>query len=335
MPENLSDVRKEELALCAGAGLLGHMELAQAPFLAGGSGVASESELSERTEESFLLEDASCDQSGGYAEPALTTRQVGDPALKASPRPVPAEELQSWTADGGMTQPASPPGQPVQQPQAGAASPVHLGEPEAQDEPVGSYGSDSDQPTVGPSTPVRDPDAGSPLAILVNDQDAAPIRPNLSVLHACMHCRAAKTACSDCRPCKRCVRLGLDCAAYRDEPRKRACQGCHTAKVACRVSINETCARCKRLGMTCVPRDATSARSSVRKRKRTPQDYSLNFELLGAAQAAALELSPRPQPAVDTVAVSLLHLAQAAEADMSRPWLGDLHAAAAPPTSAI
>ena len=170
---------------------------------------------------------------------------------------------------------------------------------------------------------------------------ATPNSPNLTVLHACMHCRAAKTACTDERPCKRCVRLGLECSAYRDEPRKRACQGCHTAKVACcGVRLGEQCARCKRLGMQCVPRDAASARSSVRKRKRSPQD-SLPIELLGAAQAAALELSPRAGPTADTVAVGLLHLAQAAaatEVNYKPSWLGSLHAAATsttPPTSAV
>ena len=87
-------------------------------------------------------------------------------------------------------------------------------------------------------------------------------------------------------------------------------------------------------------RDAASARSSVRKRKRSPQD-SLPVELLGAAQAAALELSPRAGPTADTVAVGLLHLAQAAaatEVNYKSSWLGSLHAAATsttPPTSAV
>ena len=50
----------------------------------------------------------------------------------------------------------------------------------------------------------------------------------------------------------------------------------------------------------CVPRDAASARSSVRKRKRDPQADTLPLELLGATQAAALELSPLPGPIADT-----------------------------------
>ena len=33
---------------------------------------------------------------------------------------------------------------------------------------------------------------------------------DLTLLHACVHCRASKTACSDCRPCLRCQRLGLN-----------------------------------------------------------------------------------------------------------------------------
>jgi len=42
----------------------------------------------------------------------------------------------------------------------------------------------------------------------------------LNVFHACNHCNASKTACSDCRPCPRCVRLGFECSSSRDELRK-------------------------------------------------------------------------------------------------------------------
>ena len=53
------------------------------------------------------------------------------------------------------------------------------------------------------------------------------------------------------------------CSSSR-EVRKRACQACNKAKVACAVSAGETCARCIRLGYLCVPR-----RRSTRKRKKS------------------------------------------------------------------
>ena len=59
----------------------------------------------------------------------------------------------------------------------------------------------------------------------------------------------------------------LECSAYR-EPRKRACVGCHSAKVLCSVKDDgsDTCARCRRLGITCVPRDNATIRGvGVRK----------------------------------------------------------------------
>jgi hypothetical protein len=85
------------------------------------------------------------------------------------------------------------------------------------------------------------------------------VQTNLSLLHACVHCRASKTACTDQRPCTRCRRLGLECSSDRGELRKRACKSCHSAKVACGGSgVGEACPRCKRLGLECVPRDLPS-----------------------------------------------------------------------------
>jgi hypothetical protein len=89
----------------------------------------------------------------------------------------------------------------------------------------------------------------------------------LSILHACVHCRASKTACTDQRPCNRCCRLGLDCASDGNQPRKRACRSCHATKVACSTTVSDPCGRCQRLGIECVPRDA-AAQGSRRKRAR-------------------------------------------------------------------
>ena len=132
---------------------------------------------------------------------------------------------------------------------------------------------------------------------------------DLNVLHACLHCRTAKTACTDQRPCNRCTRLGLDCVSYREEPRKRACTGCHSAKVSCDLGVlgGDTCTRCRRLGTPCIPRTTGSMRGCVRKRKRPADDgggaggYGLPLgEGTAAAAAAGLLLpmshSPAPSP---------------------------------------
>ena len=109
--------------------------------------------------------------------------------------------------------------------------------------------------------------------------DAPAQKVDLSLLHACLHCRASKTACTDCRPCARCTRLGLECQSYIDKPRKRACVSCHTNKVACDLHLasDDSCSRCKRLGNKCVPREQTRQRgpyetsriSSVTQKTRT------------------------------------------------------------------
>ena len=78
---------------------------------------------------------------------------------------------------------------------------------------------------------------------------------SLSMLHACVHCRASKTACTDQRPCNRCCRLGLECTSDGNQLRKRACRSCHAAKVACGTVFPNACGRCKRLGLVCVPRE--------------------------------------------------------------------------------
>lgn len=169
-----------------------------------------------------------------------------------------------------------------------------------------------------------EPIVESPTPASTGGGEAGKSPAELSVMHACMHCRAAKTACTDERPCKRCTRLGLECSAYRDEPRKRACVGCHSAKVSCSVKDDgsDTCARCRRLGITCVPRDNATIRGvGVRKKRQKPNPPLtggvLPLELLGAAEAAKLQLSPKPKCAPTStthvsVAVSLLHLAEVA-----------------------
>ena len=286
---------------------------------------AANDSASDGTEASALLDD-----SEAYPSP--------DPANPHSPA-APRQEEQSNVAAGFVGKRESPP-------REGAEGASWRGGATEPGDPVGLSGSESDKvPTpavmrpsastaslaslaesaslVESSSAAKGQDAGASGAAAPAEA-AGKTKPNLNQLHACMHCRAAKTACTDCRPCKRCVRLGLECMPYRDEPRKRACQGCHTAKVACSVSVGDTCARCRRLGVPCVPRDAASARNSVRKRKRPAQAGALPLELLGAAQAAALELSPAgPRPVVENAAagglMGLLHLAQAAATEERYP----------------
>jgi len=285
---------------------------------------AANDSASDGTEASALLDD-----SEAYPSP--------DPANPHSPA-APRQEEQSNVAAGFVGKRESPPREGTEGASLG-------GEATEPGDPVGLSGSESDKvPTpavMRPSASTASLASLAESASLVESSAAkgqeagasgaaAPAaaagktKPNLNQLHACMHCRAAKTACTDCRPCKRCVRLGLECVPYRDEPRKRACQGCHTAKVACSVSAGDTCARCRRLGVPCVPRDAASARNSVRKRKRPAQAGALPLELLGAAQAAAAELSPAgPRPAAENAAagglMGLLHLAQAAATEERYP----------------
>jgi len=125
--------------------------------------------------------------------------------------------------------------------------------------------------------------------------DGSSIFVDLTLYHACIHCRASKTACTDCRPCVRCTRLGLDCSAYMDKPRKRACVSCHTNKVACdlHLSGDDACTRCKRLNNTCVPREQVRQRG-VRKRRRKGEEGEeapLGADVL--LLAAGTELSRR------------------------------------------
>ena len=319
MPADICDMRKALPALLADANKTlqnEHVMLVAQGHLP--EAAAANDSASDGTEASALLDDSEPDPSPGAANPHSS----------AAPR----QEEQS-TAAGLVAKRESPPREAALQCHE-IDGPSWRTESTAPDEQVGSSGSESDKvPTPAAMRPSASTASLASLAESASLIESASLakgqepgasgavpgkpKPNLSVLHACMHCRAAKTACTDCRPCKRCTRLGLQCAPYRDEPRKRACQGCHTAKVACSVSIGDTCARCRRLGTTCVPRDAASARNSARKRKRPVQAGALPLELLGAAQAAALELSPMgPRPIADSAAagglIGLLHLAQAA-----------------------
>ncbi|KAL3906010.1 MAG: hypothetical protein SGPRY_010704, partial [Prymnesium sp.] len=99
-------------------------------------------------------------------------------------------------------------------------------------------------------------------------RDAPPLL-DLTLLHACTHCRASKTACTDSRPCLRCSRLNLPCA-YMDKPRKRACVSCHGNKVACDLHLSGQgpCSRCKRLASSCVPREQIRQRATRKRRRR-------------------------------------------------------------------
>ena len=324
-PADIHEMRRALPALLADANKTLQEEHVMLISRGRGPETAANDSASDGTEASALLDD-----SEAYPSP--------DPANPHSPA-APRQEEQSNVAAGFVAKRESPP-------REGTEGASWGGEATEPVDPVGLSGSESDKvPTpavMRPSASTASLASLAESASLVESSSAAKgqeagasgaaapaaaagkTKPNLNQLHACMHCRAAKTACTDCRPCKRCVRLGLECMPYRDEPRKRACQGCHTAKVACSVSAGDTCARCRRLGVPCVPRDAASARNSVRKRKRPAQAGALPLELLGAAQAAALELSPAgPRPVVENAAagglLGLLHLAQAAATEERYP----------------
>ena len=111
--------------------------------------------------------------------------------------------------------------------------------------------------------------SSSELSLATADGDAAEDAQNgLSVLHACVHCHASKTACTDRRPCDRCIRLGLVCSSARDQPRKRACKGCHVGKVACEWDPGmDKCKRCKRLGIACEPRTLPESVGAHKRRR--------------------------------------------------------------------
>jgi len=154
-------------------------------------------------------------------------------------------------------------------------------------------------------------------------------------MHACVHCHASKTACTDVRPCPRCCRLGLDCSSERDQPRKRACKGCHAGKVACDFGESDTCHRCARLGIPCVPRSDQTPAGASRKRRRntTPviliddPDGSMTSlgpaRLVMAAPAPSQMMSVVPAPAMIMqsfgspmlgIAASLLQLSKGSDA---------------------
>ena len=114
-------------------------------------------------------------------------------------------------------------------------------------------------------------------------------RPNLSLLHACTHCRASKTACADERPCARCRRLGLECSTDDGQPRKRACKSCHAAKVACGTLFTEKCNRCRRLGLECVPRDPPGQPGQRRRRQRSSRNMAADAAAAAGATSMLLE----------------------------------------------
>jgi hypothetical protein len=113
---------------------------------------------------------------------------------------------------------------------------------------------------------------------------------NLSLLHACVHCRASKTACADERPCARCRRLNLECSTDDGQPRKRACKSCHAAKVACGTLFTEACNRCRRLGFECVPRDPPGPPGQRRRRVRSSRSGAEAAAAAAAAGATSLLL---------------------------------------------
>jgi len=141
-----------------------------------------------------------------------------------------------------------------------------------------------------------------------------------NVLHACVHCHASKTACTDCRPCGRCVRLGIECLSDRDEPRKRACKGCHAGKVACKFRDGaERCNRCERLGIPCIPRSTPLPAEGARKRRRfapKPADDLVGYTAEGNADSASPERCGPPDGVSGgldntlSVVASLLQLSQ-------------------------
>ncbi|KAL1510999.1 hypothetical protein AB1Y20_005824 [Prymnesium parvum] len=125
-------------------------------------------------------------------------------------------------------------------------------------------------------------------ASTVATHGSSPLELDLLLLHACVHCRASKTACTDCRPCVRCTRLGLDCA-YMNKPRKRACVSCHSNKVACDLHLSGggVCARCKRLNHCCVPREQVRQRVMRKRRRKVDESAHPTDALLRAARHGA------------------------------------------------
>ena len=110
----------------------------------------------------------------------------------------------------------------------------------------------------------------------------------LTLMHACVRCRAAKAACTDERPCGRCTRLGLECVTDSGQ-RKRSCRACHTAKIACGTLFNEPCHRCAKYGLECVPPEpAPGSKVAARSPRLPPQPTQ-------AADEESLEL-PMPTP---------------------------------------
>ena len=132
---------------------------------------------------------------------------------------------------------------------------------------------------------------------------------NLTLLHACVHCRESKTACADARQCACCRRLGLDCSTDRDGPRKRSCHACHAAKVACGAIFSDgKCSRCTRLGLECVARGKPNPGARIRRNGKRPHGMddalglSTGFTLVsgpnGALYAAAESAYNYPPPSL-------------------------------------
>ena len=150
---------------------------------------------------------------------------------------------------------------------------------------------------------------------------------NLSLLHACVHCRASKTACADQRPCNRCRRLGLQCSSEGGEPRKRACKSCHSAKVACGSNSSEDCARCRRLNIPCIPRDPPTQGTPRRKRARAepPIVYFSdgNQQASAVAETDSLPCKQQKSPTLlsnmASIAASLLDLSGRKETPVPVP----------------
>ena len=130
---------------------------------------------------------------------------------------------------------------------------------------------------------------------------------SLSILHACVHCRASKTACTDQRPCNRCCRLGLECTSDGSQLRKRACRSCHAQKVACSMTFGEVCGRCQRLGLKCEPRDA--ATGPRRKRMRPLHSQPAANTATVPAQAAQVLTQHPAAPGVHLAPIDLLQAA--------------------------
>ena len=132
----------------------------------------------------------------------------------------------------------------------------------------------------------------------------APTRQPAKEAHAatrwrsCASCRRAKVACVDGqRPCPRCLRLGLQCDDESIPVKAAACSHCSHSKVKCDLDYSkDSCSRCRRLGLVCVPLEHTPSHEGRRKKRMT---WSRSSDGDDDAQAEATGSPTRPRSVYD------------------------------------